>query len=143
MEINYWEKQLILYTKRHYGRVNYKEDLKHFPAKLYGIPLDSVKQYHEKGMVVRLYNGLVSEGHLKFELEDFIDNIFHRSVRERDSTEVSYYEVLGELLADIQNLTIGGTELDLGDVDTDLHAVIQEKITAHDETKPKLKLGRR
>jgi hypothetical protein len=130
LELNYWEKQLILYTKGHFGRVNYERDLKRFPSELYGLSLEHTDNYNVLGMVVRLYQKLVDGYFIRFTLEKFITDIFKRASIERSKNEVSYDDVLRQMLAELQGLQVReGEELiiDLGKADEDMKATIQEE----------------
>jgi hypothetical protein len=126
MDLHYWEKQLILYTKCHYGRIDYENDLKRFAAELYYQSLEHVEQYSVLHMVVNLYQRLVDNEKLPFKLERFISDVFRRSWRERDSREVSYDDVIRQLLAEIQGMEVLGRGLDLGSPDEKMLLVIQE-----------------
>jgi hypothetical protein len=126
MELHYWKKQLILYTKNHFGRIDYEKDLKRFAAELYYLSLKHVEKYSELHMVVDLYQELVDNEKISFKLERFISDIFRRSRRERDSREVSYDDVVRQLLAEIQGMQVLGTGLELGSPDEKMLLAIQE-----------------
>jgi hypothetical protein len=131
MELNYWEKQLILYTKGHFGRTDYNKDLKHFPSRLYGLSLEHTDDYNVLGMVTRLYQKLVDDNHIRFTLEKFIGDIFRRASIERHKNEVAYDDVLRQMLVEISMVQIrkgGNIELDLGTADENLKGIIQEEI---------------
>lgn len=132
MELHYWEKQLILYTKAHFGRVNYEKDLKRFPAELYGLSLEYTDNYNVLGMVVRLYETLVKMGHINFSLETFISNIFKRAFFDRSKHEVMYDDVVKQILSEFQNLAVldnsGNRILDLGRADIKMKAIITKEI---------------
>ncbi|PLR99585.1 hypothetical protein [Bacillus sp. T33-2] len=129
MELHYWEKQLILYTKNHFPRTDYEKDLKRFPAELYVLSIEHTDDYNVLGMVVRLYQKLVDNGHIRFTLEKFIDNIFRRASFERHKNEVAYVDVLRQMLAEFQGLQVRDGEsviLDLGKADEEMKAAIEE-----------------
>jgi hypothetical protein len=128
MELHYWKKQLILYTKNHFGRIDYEKDLKRFATELYYLSLEHVEKYSVLHMVVDLYQKLVDNEKIPFNLERFISDIFRRSWRERDSREVSYDDVIRQLLAEIQGMEVLGKGLDLGSPNERMLFVIQEDI---------------
>lgn len=131
MELHYWEKQLILYTKYHYGRIDYNKDLKRFSAELYGLGVENTDNYNVLGMVVRLYQKLVDAGHIRFNLEKYISDIFKRASFERGKKEVSYNDIIHQMLAEFQGLVVHEDEkeiLELGEVDEMLKATIQKEI---------------
>lgn len=121
MEIHYWEKQLILYTKMHYSHIDYENHLKHFAAKLYGLDLKYTDPYNVFGMVVRLYQKLVDQGNIYFSLERFLTDTFRRSNRERGKmNEMNDMDIMRQMLAEIQNTRVRDTILNLGDVDEEM-----------------------
>jgi hypothetical protein len=129
MELNYWEKQLILYVKGHFKRVDYQRDLNHFPANLYGLELEQVEQYSVFSMVVGLYQTLVDDGHIKFTLEGFISDVFKRSLFEREKkNQISYNDIIRQMLGEIQNIKVLGENLELGSPDSKLLKKIQEDV---------------
>jgi hypothetical protein len=129
MELNYWEKQLILYVKGHFKRVDYDKDLNHFPANLYGLELEQVEQYSVFGMVVGVYQSLVDDGRIKFTLETFISDVFKRSLFEREKkNQINYDDILRQMLGEIQSIKVLGENLELGSPDTNLFKKIQEEI---------------
>jgi hypothetical protein len=131
MELHYWEKQLILYTKHHFRRIDYDKDLKRFPAEMYGLSLEHVESYSVLGMVVRLYQKLADNGHINFKLESFISDIFKRTWREKGKSEVEYDDILRQMLAEFQNMPVYQNDvkvLDLGEVDQDMKADIMKEI---------------
>jgi hypothetical protein len=138
-ELDYWEKQLIKYTKGHYKRTDYNKDLKYFPYNFFWIPLEEVKIYHIMGMVVRLHEKLVSMGYLTFKMERFIDDIFKRSRFERDDFKTVIREdIIRQLLAEIQGMQVKFNDekhpdLDLGEVDDKLYKVIQDEIEKEEQ----------
>lgn len=106
MNLHYWEKQLILYTKGHFGRTDYIKDLKYFPSELYGLSIERTDNYNVFGMVVRLYQKLVDHKYIPFTLERFIGDTFRRTYRENGKNEVSYDDVLRQMLAEIQGIAV-------------------------------------
>lgn len=121
MKIYYWEKQLILYTKLNYGHIDYEHDLKYFAAKLYALDLQHTDPYNVFGMVVRLYEKLIDQGNIHFELETFLKDTFRRSNRERNKTdEVNHMDVMRQMLAEIQNTRVRDTILNLGEPDEEM-----------------------
>jgi hypothetical protein len=139
MELHYWKKQLILYTKNHFGRIDYEKDLKRFAAELYYLSPEHVEKYSVLHMVVDLYQRLVDEGHISFKLEGFISDIFRRSFRERNSREVIYDDVLRQMLAEIQGIVVLGANLNLGSPDEKMLLAIQEDMQHVEEKSNQLK----
>lgn len=126
--IYYWENQLILYTKGHYGHLNYENDLRYFAAKLYGLDLQHTDDYNVFGMVVRLYEKLAQNNLIKFSLETFLTDAFRRSAIERNANdEVNHMDIMRLMLAAIQNTKVLDTPLDLGEADKLQVAFIQKE----------------
>lgn len=125
MELHYWEKQLILYTKGHYVKnIDYNKDLRHFTANIYGLYFDQVKDYMVQGMVVDLYEKLVNNGLITHSIETFIADIFKRSFYDRGSYEVNRYDIIYYMLGEIQGISVLNVGLDLGTTDDDLFHII-------------------
>lgn len=126
MELNYWEKQLILYTKNHFEKIDYDGELRYFPSKLYGLYLEHTEDYNVFGMVVRLYQRLVDMELLTFSLEGFLNDAFRRSLIERGKNdELNRRDIMRLMLAAIQNMNVMGTHLDLGVRDDELFKTLQ------------------
>lgn len=132
MELHYWEKQLILYTKGHFERKNYDKDLKYFVAELYGLYPEQVELYNILGMVVRLYQKLIDNRHIHFTLEKFIDENFRMAFRERDKFEINHHILLGQMLAEISMVAVLDNDknrvLELGNIDEKINNIIKLEI---------------
>lgn len=118
-ELHYWEKQLILYTKGHFKRLNYTEDLKWFPAELYGLAIEQVSIENVFHMVVDVYETLGKCGFVRFELKEFLSALF------RGSSSVQLETVIRQLLSEIQGMSVANTGLELGEADKELAKRIQ------------------
>ena len=121
MKLYHYEKQLILYTKNHFKRIDYDRDLKYFAAEHYGLSLESTDDYNVLHMVIDLYQKLIDNDYKGFKIERFISDSFRRSRRERDSNEVSYDDILRQMLSEIQCMQVRGysdkEDLELGEAD--------------------------
>lgn len=115
MELHNTEKQLILYTKNHFGRIDYEEDLKYFAARLYGLGPEQVGTYLIRSMVIELYQKLIGGGYLSFQLKTFMNDLFKRSWREKGRHEIDHSLLLRELLGDIQGMKV--KDIELGEAD--------------------------
>ncbi|MFE8094443.1 hypothetical protein [Bacillus toyonensis] len=120
MELHYWEKQLILYTKGHFKRIDYKKDLKLFTAKLYGLGLEDVGMQNVLHMVLDVYETLCENGYINFKLKTFIATLLKKSAFKSESNKIDAYDVLQELLAEIQGISVLRNGLDLGKADREL-----------------------
>ncbi|PKR82902.1 hypothetical protein [Heyndrickxia camelliae] len=125
MDLKYWEKQLILYTKGHYPRTDYEKDLVHFPSEFYGLSLEQTYQYNVLHMVTDVYQKLVANGHIQFKLDTFITDIFKRAWWDNGKKEVSYDHILKHMLSEIQNIVILNSGIELGGVDENLYNIIK------------------
>lgn len=120
MELHYWEKQLILYTKGHFKRIDYKKDLKLFTAKLYGLGLEDVGMQNVLHMVLDVYETLCENGYINFKLKTFIATLLKKSAFKSESNKIDAYDILQELLAEIQGISVLRNGLDLGKADREL-----------------------
>lgn len=122
IELHQIEKQLILYTKLHFKRIDYKNDLKYFAAELYGLNPERVELYSISNMVTDLYQKLADNGLITFNLKTFLSNTFRRSFREEDKNEINWNIINKEMLAEIGGMQIQGTILEgeLGKADLSL-----------------------
>lgn len=120
MELHYWEKQLILYTKGHFKRIDYKKDLKLFTAKLYGLGLEDVGMQNVLHMVLDVYETLCENGYINFKLKTFIATLLKKSAFKSESNKINTYDILHELLAEIQDIPVLSNGLDLGEADREL-----------------------
>ncbi|WP_257142918.1 MULTISPECIES: hypothetical protein [Bacillus cereus group] len=120
MELHYWEKQLILYTKGHFKRIDYKKDLKLFTAKLYALGLEDVGSKNILHMVLDIYETLCENGYINFNFKTFIFNLLRESSFKSDSHSIDDNDILHKLLAEIQNIPVLSKGLDLGEPDSEL-----------------------
>jgi predicted aldo/keto reductase-like oxidoreductase len=72
MNLHKIEKQLILYTKGHFKRIKYEQDLKYFAAELYALSPEQVEWYSISHMVTDVYQKLVDHGLISFNLKNFL-----------------------------------------------------------------------
>lgn len=114
MELTHAEKQLILYTKGHFKRINYMEDLKYFAAHQYNIYPEQVDKRSIMHMVIILYEKLSKGSYINFDLETFINDLFRRAWFKNED-HISWETIIQEMLARIQGILAKG--LDLGKAD--------------------------
>jgi hypothetical protein len=123
MKLHDTEKQLILYTKGHFGKIDYEHDLKYFAADLYGLFPEYVEWYSVFNMVVKLYQKLVDEGFIDFKLINFLSETFRRAYREDNTDKVDWMIVIRQMLAEIQGMAVCEGEnvlIELGRADLSL-----------------------
>ncbi|KXY51058.1 hypothetical protein AT268_31640 [Bacillus cereus] len=120
MELHYWEKQLILYTKGHFKRIDYKKDIKLFTAKLYGLGLEDVGMQNVLHMVLDVYETLCENGCINFKLKTFIATLLKKSAFKGEPHKIDEDDILHELLAEIQGISVLNTGLDLGEANREL-----------------------
>lgn len=129
LTLDYWEKQLILYAKGHYPRINYVADLKYFPANCYGIPLHLVDTHNESSMVIDLHEELCKAGLIHFKLRDFLDGVLRRA-RQAAAGDIEWDGVIAELLSEIQAIPVRNNQdellIDLGLPDKKLFSTIKK-----------------
>lgn len=120
MELHYWEKQLILYTKGHFKHIDYKKDLKLFSTKLYGLDLEDVEIHNVLHIILDLYQTLCKNGFIKFNFKMFISNLLRESTFKNGLHKFDEYDILYSMLAEIQSIPVLSKGLDLGEADNEL-----------------------
>lgn len=123
MELHYWEKQLILATKGHFGSFN-KEILKEFPARYYGFSVKQVSESNILHMVTELFKNLVAEGHIRFDLGEFLSETFRK--KGDSDGKISVEDIYVKMLSEISAIKVLSTNLDLGEPDKELLMHITE-----------------
>lgn len=114
MELNYWEKQIILYTKGHFGKIDRATSLTYFAAEHFGLYPSQVEQYSINYMVTNLYEKLIDGGYIGFDLYSFIHEAFKRQHFHAESTDsVKWGDMLNLMLSDIQGISVRGEGFDL------------------------------
>ena len=88
MEITYWKKQLILYTKNHYGKINYERDLKYFVAEYYTLDVEYVDYFNVFSMVMSIYRQLFLNDKMDYNLENFVSAMFADALLQRGEMAV-------------------------------------------------------
>lgn len=129
LELYEIEKQLILYTKCHFKRIDYKNDLKNFAAELYGLSPEQVELYSISNMVTDLYQKLANNGLITFNLKKFLSDTFRRAFREENKREIDWNIINREMLVEIQGMRIQGTILEDGLGKADL-SLLPDMITS-------------
>lgn len=124
VELTHMEKQLILYTKGHFKRIDYGQDLKYFASKIYGLWPERIEKRTLFHMIVTLYQKLIDDGYIRFNLEDYLNRLFKRAwLHYNDEDKISFDNVLDAMLAEIQGTSVRGMRL--GDVDL---SIIKEEL---------------
>jgi hypothetical protein len=120
VELTHMEKQIILYTKGHFtseiGGINYNRDLKYFAAKIYGLWPKQVEKRTLFHMIVTLYQKLIDAGYIKFDLEEYLSRLMKRAWLHYDMKDISFENILDQMLAEIQGTTVKGMELGEADL---------------------------
>lgn len=123
LKLNPTEKQIILYAKNHFQGIDYENELPYFAARMYGFEVKDVSLRNTLSMVTDLYLRLVEAGIIQFKFENFINDLFRRSKRERDDDNVSKMDVVREMMAEIQGMPV--KDLELGNPD---FSIFKERI---------------
>lgn len=128
MELHEIEKQLILYTKGHFGKIDYEKDLKYFAAELYGLYPEQVEWYSIFNMTIKLYQKLIDAGLIDFKLINFLSETFRRAYREEYEDKIDWMTVIRQILGEIQGMQVYEGDkilIELGNADLSL---IPEKV---------------
>lgn len=117
-EITYWEKQLILYTKGHFGKVIYTDNiLKLFAAKLYDLDIERVDPYNVNHMIMYLFETLVEKHYIKMPYLELFHRLF-KQANKNQRKEINGEDIRIVMLNHMQGILSKG--LDLGVADEDL-----------------------
>lgn len=123
LNLHHYEKQLIKYTKGHFERdLDYKNDIKYFAARLYGLPIEHTPVYSVANMVIDIYQQLVDAGYLENNLKRMFDTLFKRARWDNNKDNINYDDVIWYYLSCFQGLQIKGYDdpswnIDLGETD--------------------------
>lgn len=123
---NYWELQLIKYSKGHYGSSVNNERLFHFPAKLYGYYVRDVDYTSLLHMIVELHQKLVEDNYIKnFQLKRFLSEMFRRAKLYHNKDNIGYWQIIETLMSDFSLLSIHDmNDLEFGELDIDLSYIL-------------------
>lgn len=109
--LNHIEKQVVLYSKGHFKRIDQIEGLKVFASELYA--LGEVEVYTVYHMVSNIFFKLQRENYILISLEKFIqDELFTRRTPQIDQSIM-----IGKMMVEIQNVKVEGLNLDEADYD--------------------------
>lgn len=137
MELTYWEKQLILYSKLHFPRSGDLDDVKLMVAKEYGLPLKYVDNQTLSDFLFGLHEKLVENDFIRFDLENFIVVMFHMRSMLSHKDVVTIADVLFEIIDQIRSIPVNDPEhqkvINLGKPDQNLFNVISNKIDEQKE----------
>lgn len=127
MKLTYWEKQFILYCKGHYSRMDINKDIKYFSGKEYGLSDEHVDQFNINAFVFGLYDKLKDNRYIKFNLNDFLQDVFKRGYYEstKPNYDINWNTVLRKMCSDITTMKIkfddDSRNIELGEVDGELY----------------------
>jgi hypothetical protein len=128
INLDYWEKQLVLYTKLHYPRRNYKADLKFFPSKCYGLTLEQVDMSSMIHMVSNLFDKLVESELIRFEMGDFLEETLKFALWD-NRKDITIWDILSGMLDDVSGIGVFNDKkekiIDLGFPDAELFTEIK------------------
>lgn len=119
MDLTYWEKQLVLYTKMHFGKINYKHHLKYFTAKNHQVSDSDVSLVNMFSMVSSTYKKLVMVNHSEFDIQNFILDVFKNAAHSGNHGRADMWDVMETMLSEIQNSQPKALGLDLGVLDNE------------------------
>lgn len=82
MNLSHWEKQTILFLKGHFDKEQENKSqnltIAHFVAEYYDLNLSQVNESNTFEMLVSIYQKLVEEKFMHFELKYFLVELFHK-----------------------------------------------------------------
>lgn len=133
MTLDYWEKQLVLYTKRKYLRVDYDEDLNTIVGNAYGFYAKDVDFHNTISFVSGVFEKLVEQKVIAFNLKTFITDTLKSASRFGGESKIDWHDVIKEMLVEISGCVIEG----LKDWEVDKKLLIEinkENLFIHPDT---------
>ncbi|MEC3148073.1 hypothetical protein, partial [Bacillus thuringiensis] len=82
--------------------------------------LEDVGMQNILHMVLDIYEALCENGYINFKLKTFIATLLKKSAFKSESNKIDAYDILQELLAEIQGISVLRNGLDLGKADREL-----------------------
>lgn len=124
MELTFWQKQLILYTKGQYGKIDYDRHLKYFAGLHFEIHIDHITEHHIFKLVSKTYHDLQKRQLVTFNFERFMCDVF-RNAKFDGREDVQLKDVIIRLLSEISSCNNLGS-LELGEKVDSLEKVLKE-----------------
>ena len=125
-ELTYWQKQLILYTKGHYGPVNWAfHELKYFAAEFFELDVKHVRQRNVNTMIEVTIETLLKYGAVKSTIwRDMTYQLLrddHIVKLDNSNRYVSY------MLSNMQGVNVIDNHLSLGEVSEEMKQKIKDE----------------
>lgn len=125
-DLLYWQKQLILYTKGHYGSLQFVfDDLSYFAAELFDLSVDEVTQQSINAMIEITVDTLQKHGAVKSTIWKDMTRQLLRNDHTVDLDNTSRY--LSYMLSCMRNIHVDKHNLELGNVSAQMHRQINAK----------------
>ncbi|UOE96196.1 hypothetical protein [Alkalihalobacillus sp. LMS39] len=128
------EKQMILYAKCYFGKIDYEKDLQYFIANDLQITADKVHKEDIVQFVITLYDKLVADGYITFSVKNFIERTFQRKWVYENQIEVRKEDIMKNMLSEIQAMKINGLDLPEPDFTILVHKYTIYGIELYDST---------
>ncbi|WP_026673282.1 hypothetical protein [Alkalihalobacterium bogoriense] len=109
------EKQIILYAKCYFGKIDYDNDLKYFVADDLQTTGDKVHKDDIVQFIFNLYDKLVANGYIPFSVKKFVERTYQRKWVYENQIDIRKEDIMKNMLSEIQAMKING--LDLPDPD--------------------------
>lgn len=107
MELAYVEKQIVLYSKGHFGSRSKEKasDLLSFASKHYNIPEEYIETSNILNMVSRLYLKLSNHGFLNADFLNMIGECFKKS-KARGERCITHFDIIDFMLSEISMIDV-------------------------------------
>lgn len=124
-DLTYWQKQLILYTKGHYGPVQWAfDELKYFAAALFDLHIEYVTQRNVNAMIEVTIETLLEHGAVKQTIwRDMTKQLLRDDHMVKLTPENRY---ISYMLSRLQGIHVVEHNLELGDVSEDMTRIITQ-----------------
>lgn len=125
-ELTYWQKQLILYTKGHYGPMRFIfDDLSSFAAELFDLPVDEVTQQNVNAMIEITIDTLLKHGVVK---STIWRDMTHQLIRDNHTVDLdNTSRYISYMLASMQGIHVVNHNLALGTVSAPMYQRINDR----------------
>lgn len=110
MKLTFLQKQLILYTRGHYGEVDYDSHLKYFAGFYFQIQPDHITKHHVFKFVSETYHDLQKQELVTFRFDNFMDEIL-KSARFEGKDTVQLNDIMIRMLIEISECELEDYEL--------------------------------
>lgn len=106
MPLSHYEKQVVLFIKGHFHKYP-AITIEHIVAKHYDLYLEQVHEPNVYRMLLSLYEKLVAEGHIRFNLSDFLTDSFKQNrYSDGDGLTIRRTDIMRNIRAELHDIQV-------------------------------------